>query len=136
MLHGINKALCCIHLLLQEHHGFFRLFRLVSPVFGMLFHHLGEITAHTQFRNVPVVQSQIDGTVIVCIYNEVGDDLLHVPADGFTQRGTRTRIEFADLFDSLFKSIFFQSEFLLYLVPMLTGKFFVTFGDDRFFYIK
>ena len=102
----------------------------------MLFHHLGEITAHTQFRNVSVVQSQIDGTVVVCIYNEVGDDLLHVPADGFTQRGTRTRIEFADLFDSLFKSIFFQSEFLLYLVPMLTGKFFVTFGDDRFFYIK
>ena len=51
----------------------------------MFLHHLGEVAAHAQFRQVPVVEADVDGSVVVGIDDEVGDDLLQVPSDGFTQ---------------------------------------------------
>ena len=51
----------------------------------MLLYHFGEVTAHTKFRYIPVIEIDADRAVIIGIYNKVGNDLLHVTTDGFTQ---------------------------------------------------
>ena len=42
-------------------------------------------------------------------------------------------IQFADFVYGLAEGFFFQSELLLYFVPMFTGEVFVTFGNNGFF---
>ena len=136
LLDGIDKSLSCIHFLFQEHHGLFGFLGLVCLVLGVFLYHFGEIAAHAQFGNIPVVERQVDSAVVIGIHNKIGYDLLQVLADSFTQRRSRTRVQFADFFYGLLESFFFQSEFLLYFVPMLTGEIFVAFGNDCFFNIK
>lgn len=106
LLHGIDETLCGIHFLFEEHHGFAGLLRLIGPVLGVFFHHLGEVAAHAQFRYVAVVQCHVDGTVVISVYQEVGHNLLHVLADGFAERGTGTGIQLADFLNGLLQGIF------------------------------
>ena len=80
LLHGVDEALCGVHLLLEEHHGLFRFFRLVGLVLRMFLYHLREVAAHAQLRQIAVVEADDDGSVIVGVYYEIGDDLLQVPS--------------------------------------------------------
>ena len=133
LLDGIYESLGGIHFLLQKHHGLFGLLGLVGFVPGVFLYHFGEIAAHAQFGNIPVVERKVYGAVVIRIHNKIRYDLLQVFADGLAQRCARTWIQFADFVYGLAEGFFFQSELLLYFVPMFTGEVFVTFGNNGFF---
>jgi hypothetical protein len=102
----------------------------------MFLYHLREVAAHAQLRQIAVVEADVDGSVIVGVYYEIGDDLLQVPSDGFTQRCARTGVELGDLFKCLIEVFFVQSQLFDDLFPMLAGELFVTFTDDFFFRLQ
>ena len=102
----------------------------------MFLYHLREVAAHAQLRQIAVVEADVDGSVIVGVYYEIGDDLLQVPSDGFTQRCARTGVELGDLFKCLIEVFLVQSQLFDDLFPMLAGELFVTFTDDFFFRLQ
>ena len=102
----------------------------------MFLHHLRKITAHTKLRNITVIKADIDSTVIIRFYDEVGDYLLEVPPDSLSQRSSRTGIQLCNLTDSFIECFFINIQLFYNLFPMLPGKFFITISDDAFFDIQ
>ena len=99
----------------------------------MFFHHFREVTAHTKLGNITVIETDIDCSVIVCFHDEIGNDLLEVSPDSFSQRGTGTRVQLGDFADNFIERIFVDIQFPDDFLPMLAGEFFIIVSDNTFF---
>lgn len=102
----------------------------------MLFHHFREVATHTEFGDITVIEAYIDSSVIIRFHDKVGNYLLEIPADRFSQRSTRTGIQLGYLIKSFLESLFINVQFLYNLLPVFTGEFFITLSDDTFFQLQ
>ena len=102
----------------------------------MLLHHLGKVAAHPEFGNIAVIQAYVNRSVIVGIHQKIGNNLLKVSSDGFSERSTRTGIQLGYFGNRLIESLFSDIQFLNDFLPVLPGKFFITVTDDALFQVQ
>jgi len=102
----------------------------------MFFHHFREVATHTEFGDITVIEAYIDGSVIIRFHDKVGNYLLEIPADRFSQRSTRTGIQLGYLIKSFLESLFINVQFLYNLLPVFTGEFFIALSNDTFFQLQ
>ena len=84
-LHGLDEALCGIHLFLDIEQRLLGLPAQILLILLILFHRISKRLRHLQLGHFTIVEREGDGTVVLGIDNEVGRYLLHTPAHGLTQ---------------------------------------------------
>ena len=123
LLDGFDKALGLIYFLLGIEQGF-----LVFPAHLILvlfvgFYHVGEGRRYGQLWHIASVECECNGSVIGCIYDEVGVDLLHVSSVSLAKRCARFRIQLAYLVLECLQLGFVEFQSRLDFIPMFLGKF-------------